>query len=309
VAASGLLEQIMAERRRSPREHVLQSDSRQSNAGGLIDLLSGHNYFVRVVNGYFVFAYSLALHTQRPEFIDVVPEDPRIRQLIEKWLQKSPEPSTPIVLSPVEFELEDGTVRKRSTNFGNFVADIVRGSRNRRNASRTQAQIGLLNSGGFRLDRNIDRGEPINRKLLCDIFYHNNKIREFQLSGKKIREILGTSARLGGTDEGDGDFLQISGLRVAIQGATPGAIELLNPGGLWIPLNDNDVYRVATTDYVSKISTAYSRFFQGSDELEVEPEIRLAAHDEFAALALCTDQERDAYFSDLSVSESRWNFT
>jgi hypothetical protein len=61
-----------------------QSDSRQSNAGGLIDLLSGHNYFVRVVNGYFVFAYSLALHTQRPEFIDVVPEDPRIRQLIEK---------------------------------------------------------------------------------------------------------------------------------------------------------------------------------------------------------------------------------
>jgi 5'-nucleotidase, C-terminal domain len=129
------------------------------------------------------------------------------------------------------------------------------------------------------------------------------------LSGKKIREILGTSTRLGGTDEGDGDFLQISGLRVAIQGATPGAIELLNPGGLWIPLNDNDVYRVATTDYVSKISTAYSRFFQGSDELEVEPEIRLAAHDEFAALALCTDQERDAYFSDLSVSESRWNFT
>jgi hypothetical protein len=83
---------------------------------------------------------------------------------------------------------------------------------------------------------------------------------------------------------------------VAIQGTTPGAIELLNPGGLWIPVNDNDVYRVATTDYVSKISNAYSRLFQGRDELEVEPEIRLAAHDEFAALALCTDQERDAYF-------------
>jgi 2',3'-cyclic-nucleotide 2'-phosphodiesterase (5'-nucleotidase family) len=285
-----------------------QSDSPHPNAGGLIDLLSGRNYFVRVVNRYFIFAYSLALHTQRPEFINVVPEDPRMRQLIDKWLQKSPEPSTPILLSPVEFELEDGTVRKRSTNFGNFAVDVVRGSRNRRNASRTQAQIGLLNSGGFRLDRNIDRGEPINRKLLCDIFYHNNKVRQFELSGKTIREILAITARLGGTDEGDGDFLQISGLRATIKGTTPGAIELLDPGGQWIALNNNDVYRVATTHYVSKISSAYSRFFQGRDELEVEPEIRLAVHDEFAALARCTDQERDAYFSDLSVSESRWNF-
>ena len=124
----------------------------------------------------------MALHTQRPEFIDVVPEDALIRRVIDKWLQKSPESSTPILLSPVEFELEDAMVRKGSTNFGVFAADIVRGGRNLRGASRHPSEIGLINSGGFRLDRKIARGEPINRKLLCDIFYHSNQVLEFQLS-------------------------------------------------------------------------------------------------------------------------------
>ena len=289
---------------RSP-EQPGDANQRYLDAGGLVDLLSGHNFFVRIVSGHALFAYSLALHTQRPEFIDVVPEDALIRRVIDKWLQKSPESSTPILLSPVEFELEDAMVRKGSTNFGIFAADIVRGGRNLRGASRHPSEIGLINSGGFRLDRKIARGEPINRKLLCDIFYHSNQVLEFQLSGKTIREIHETSASLGSTDEGHGDFLQISGLRPTINGTAVIGLERLDEIGRWIPVEENAVYRVATTQYVSKICAAYSRFFAEGDGVMVEPEIRSAVHEEFVALARCPDRERDAYFSDLLISERR----
>ena len=281
---------------RSPEQ---LDDDRNPNGGGLIDLLSSRNFFVRLVNGYAVFAYSLALHVQRTEFIEVVPEDPGIRRVIDGWLQKSPESSTPIMLSPVEFKVEDAVVRKQSTNFGTFVAGVVRGARNLRGASRRPSHIGLVNSGSFRLDRNIDRGEPIHRKLLCDIFYHANQVVEFELRGKTIGEIHATSAGMGRSEEGHGDFLQISGLRESMSGTAPIGLDVLDEAGQWRALEGDAVYRVATTQYVSRISAAYSGFFPENGGIAVEPEIRAAVHAEFVALADCSNEARDRYFSDL----------
>ncbi len=96
------------------------------------------------------------------------------RAVIDAWLQKFPEPVTPILRSPLELELADTAIRCRSTNFGNFVADIMAGRRRDRNPQRPRADVAVINGGAFRLDRAIGLGEPISPKLLCDIFYHNN---------------------------------------------------------------------------------------------------------------------------------------
>ena len=191
---------------------VLSSAASTKDVGGLVDARAARALSCRVVRDRFVFAFSLALDAQRPEFIDLVQEHPQVRTTIEHWLARSPECATPILKAPVPFVIADAEVRRRSTNFGNFVADILSGKRKGRNAAREEIDIAFVNSGSFRLDRDVGTGEPISRKLLCDIFYHDNRILRFVLRGTTVERIIQTCAQLrAAPDASHGDFLQLSG--------------------------------------------------------------------------------------------------
>ena len=265
----------------------------ERDVGGLIDAASGVNLCCRVVGRYFVFGYTLALDTRRPEFIELVPEDAAVRALIHRWLDASPESSQPILSSPVVFNLEDRLVRRQSTNFGSFVADIVSAKRNLRGAAREKTAVGLVNAGSFRLDCNIDVGEPISPKLLCDIFYHANKILRFTLSGAELAQVIRASANLvSGSEEGHGDFLQTSGLRIVTRADEVRRIDCLDAHGNASPLEPERQYTVATTGYVASLADAYSTFFPRSNATELEPEIKIAVRQELQALASLDEADR-----------------
>jgi 5'-nucleotidase, C-terminal domain len=59
----------------------------------------------------------------------------------------------PIIRAPQTLLVRDNYVRRSSTNFGNLVADILAGQLKEPTSRR---DIGIINSGSFRIDRNIE---------------------------------------------------------------------------------------------------------------------------------------------------------
>lgn len=286
---------------------VLQSATPYKDAGGLVDAGAGRALSCRIVRDLLVFAYSLALDTHRREFIELVGEHSQVRATIEHWLAKSPESITPILKVPVSFILADAEIRRRSTNFGNFVADILSGRRKERNSARRETDISFVNSGGFRLDRDLGIGEPISRQLLCDIFYHNNRILRFDLEGTAVERIVQACTRLLETPNAShGDFLQLSGLRVTAQAGSPKAIEVQEGVGSWSKLRPDARYSVATTEYIALSSELYAPIFKGHLSDDLEPEIRVAVREELEALARRADGPLANDLNDLDEERWRW---
>lgn len=203
------------------------------------------------------------------DFVDLVPEDRKIRQAIAGWVDEYPGGSAVIATTPVELTIRDKMVRSGSTNFGNFVADVVR-------SSSTNVDIGLVNGGSFRLGRELKAGETITGRTLCEIFYHANDIRIYNMAGALVRDLLLQSLehRRSG-QEGHGDFLQVSGVTID---AREGKAPHIDVGHS--PLHLDRRYLIATTEYVAE--KAYKDAFKAAQLLTVAaPSIRNAVEQVF----------------------------
>jgi 2',3'-cyclic-nucleotide 2'-phosphodiesterase (5'-nucleotidase family) len=93
-------------------------------------------------------------------------------------------------------------VRGRETALGNFLADVVR--------RRMDTDVAFVNGGGIRINDNIPPG-PITRLDLEGVFYFDNQLVAFELSGAELLAVLNNSVRK--VHLGDGRFLQVSGMR------------------------------------------------------------------------------------------------
>lgn len=164
---------------------------------------------------------------------------------------------------PKKMVLEDRMIRRYSTNFGNFVADVIRGMPLLRDPRTKEAELGLINSGCFRLGRDILENENVTDQTLCEIFFYANSVRLFEMSGRELSEILRKclQLRLENEEEGHGNFLQISGITVEVRGESIEAIEIVSAFGRHRPLDSNRNYKVATTDYVA-YESEYNQWFK-----------------------------------------------
>lgn len=211
----------------------------------------------------YVILFSLGIKTMHPIFIKMLPEDKEITKIIKHWLDKSRVSSSRIIAASEGLSLEDQLIRKESTNFGNFVADIVRGLPGFFfDPKREEADIGLINSGVFRIDRNLKKGEPISDKTLCDIFYYQNSIKLYHLTGEELRNLLQKTCELRASSgmEGHGDFLQLSGLEVEVENDVISRVNHVGAFGQKEPLDLKRKYSVATLDYVAE-GNEYKGFF------------------------------------------------
>jgi 2',3'-cyclic-nucleotide 2'-phosphodiesterase (5'-nucleotidase family) len=278
-----------------------------------IDLVRGYLSFVtedgfadrahmmasRAVNDELIFTISDAIDLTEEWFTRTVPPDPNVQELIERWSAKAIDSQSPIVTAPEDLLLEDNTVRRYSTNFGNLIADIVRGIPWAGEASHTEAEIGLINSGSFRLDRNIQKGEAISQRTLCDIFFHRNAINLYTLPGKVIHDIIRRSLKLRNLNEheGDGNFLQVSGLMIEVSKWNRIKVYVKRNFGQIERLVPEHSYTVATTTFVSR--NAYSKFFNGTPEDFNGSDIRSVVE---AALM----RQNETTFRVILDSDERW---
>jgi 2',3'-cyclic-nucleotide 2'-phosphodiesterase (5'-nucleotidase family) len=216
-------------------------------------------------NHYLAF-YSTALNTTHPEFLRLVCEDRFVRAEIDRWNQRwsreTKESAATILVSPVEFDAEDRSIRRCSTNLGNLLADIMRGGAPPVGRSTAVADVALLNSGAVRIDRKLAAGEALSQRTICDLFFYEDRISIHRLPGAAIRGVLEKSLELcrEGRGEGDGEFLQISGLTITTTPAGISSVAFVDHAGTATPLDDNRSYQVATNAYVA--GPAYGDFFK-----------------------------------------------
>ena len=220
--------------------------------------------------------FTSAIRTTDPAFIENLPEDRGVSKRIARWtriwLKKSGESVVPILVAPVALNAEDKVLRTCSTNLGNLAADIVRGGPEGVTWTNEVADISLVNSGALRIDRIIQRGEGITQRTLCDLLFHTKEIRVYRnVPGAHIRKILETSwkLRVAGGEDGDGDFVQMSGLRVIIKDQK--IVGMLEDGSIppGTPLQDDKLYRVACSAFTHVTACRLAEFSMRTRCIEV----------------------------------------
>jgi 2',3'-cyclic-nucleotide 2'-phosphodiesterase (5'-nucleotidase family) len=134
-----------------------------------------------------------------------IASDQVVAQEVATWqaaLAKKLGPNDTIGQTKNLLEGLEPAVRGRETALGNFLADVARDF--------MQADIGLMNGGGIRINDNIPAG-PVRKYDMEGVFYYGNVLVDFNLTGAQFLDVLRNSvARV---DVGDGRFLQVAGVR------------------------------------------------------------------------------------------------
>lgn len=147
----------------------------------------------------------------------------------------------------------ESTVRGRESALGNFLADTIR--------EEMRVDVAFINGGSIRLNDVIPARQPITRLDLEGIFYYDNPLVAFKLSGEQILAILKNAVSK--VHLGDGRFLHFSGLtfRYHIDGTDDEPKYRIDPKevnvfrrdiGRFEPINARHEYEVATIEYVWK---------------------------------------------------------
>jgi len=210
---------------------------------------------------------------QKVELDSSVAKDPIVHMEVEKQLarlekvfQKNGK-DLRHVLGHTRYTLEglEPAVRGRETALGNFLADVLQ--------ARMKSDIAFTNGGGIRINDNIPPG-PITTYDMEGIFYYDNNVVSFNLTGAQLLDVLRNSVSK--SHLGDGRFLQVSGLRFKYhtknQDGKPtysieaSDVEVQQQGSkLFEPLEINKTYTIASTDFIWKngYQDGYEIFAQG----------------------------------------------
>jgi 5'-nucleotidase len=190
----------------------------------------------------------------------------QLARLAEEFKKKNKDLNQ--VLGYTQYLLEgvEPAVRGRETALGNFLADVIR--------EQMKTDIAFTNGGGIRINDNIPPG-PITVYDMEGLFYYDNGLVSFELSGAQLIEVLKNSVSK--SHLGDGRFLQISGLRFTYHAKEsngvysytidPADVEIKPRGtSVYASLDTNKKYRVATTDFIWEkgFTDGYEIFSKGA---------------------------------------------
>jgi 5'-nucleotidase/UDP-sugar diphosphatase len=177
---------------------------------------------------------------------DLDKDDKDITAIVEKC-QKKVEAVLNEKIGEAGADLDGENVRKRETNLGDFIADIMR--------KESGADVALINGGGIRAS--IRKGE-IRVKHVYTVLPFDNYIVAVKLSGRQIREALehGVSA----VEEEAGRFPQVSGLvfTYSISAKAGSKVKDIFIAGKLI--EENKEYIVATNDFLAAGGDGYKAF-------------------------------------------------
>ncbi len=151
------------------------------------------------------------------------------------------------VIGKAQYDLDGENVRKKETNLGNLIADIIRQT--------AGADVAIINGGGIRTS--IKKGD-IKVKDIYSVLPFNNYIVAIKLTGKEIKETLehGVSA----VEEGAGRFPQVSGIRFNYNPNNKPGSRIKEVYILGKPIEPDKEYTVATNDFLAAGGDGYKAF-------------------------------------------------
>ena len=171
----------------------------------------------------------------------VVPGDEAVSSVIDGFKSGLSE-KLGVVVGSVDTVLKREAISERETNFGDFVADVMREA--------AGADVALVNAGGVRAD--LGPGEITLGDVLTALPF-GNEVLVLDVPGATLREAFEFCAR---EKVGEGGFLQVSGCTYKI--APAGELAEVKVGGE--PLDDATVYKVAMPDFLAEGGDGYAMF-------------------------------------------------
>ncbi len=146
-----------------------------------------------------------------------------------------------------EVDLDGENVRRRETNLGNFISDIIRRV--------SGADIALINGGGIRFS--IKKGE-VRVKDIYSVLPFDNYVIAIKLTGRQIQEAL--EHGVSGVEDEEGRFPQVSGLNFKYSPSEKKGSrvkEIMISGS---PIEFDKEYVVATNDFLAAGGDGYRTF-------------------------------------------------
>ncbi len=150
-------------------------------------------------------------------------------------------------IGAAEVELDGENVRRRETNLGDLVSDVMR--------SVSGADVTLINGGGIRTS--IKKG-IIRVRDVYSAFPFDSYIVAVRLTGKEIKDAL--EHGVSGVEEEEGRFPQVSGLsfKYSRSSRRGSRVKSVLIGGK--PIDSGREYIVATNDFVAAGGDGYRSF-------------------------------------------------
>ena len=145
-----------------------------------------------------------------------------------------------------ELDVRESVVRHRESNFGNYIADVIREG--------MDADVALQNGGGIRSDATYGPGE-ITRRTVVTILPFPNDTVSVELTGTQLRQAV--EHGVGAVGENDGRFPQVSGMSYAYDPSREAGNRVtdLQVGG--DPVAEDETYAVATNDFMAAGGDGY----------------------------------------------------
>ncbi len=167
--------------------------------------------------------------------------DPLISEVVNAYEAQVAELKKKIGSTDIELDASELALRSRETNLGDYIADLVRVEAN--------ADIAIINSGGLRDDRIIEKG-PITLADVYSIHPFNNRVVSIEVTGKIILEALENGvSRWEGME---GRFPQISGLAFSFDPSLPPDSRIRDISIQGKKLRPDKIYLLATLDFIVK---------------------------------------------------------
>jgi 2',3'-cyclic-nucleotide 2'-phosphodiesterase (5'-nucleotidase family) len=172
--------------------------------------------------------------------------DPETQSLVKRYGQKI-DSIMNVDAGESDVDLDGENVRKRETNLGDFVADILR--------EISDSEVAIINGGGIRTS--IRKGR-ITVGDIYSVLPFDNYIVSIKLTGKQIREAL--EHGLSGIDEEAGRFPQVSGMKMIYDPGAPKGSRIRELLIQEKPVDPEREYRVATNDFMAAGGDGYRAF-------------------------------------------------
>ncbi|AEH36234.1 bifunctional metallophosphatase/5'-nucleotidase [Halopiger xanaduensis] len=140
----------------------------------------------------------------------------------------------------VDLDTRRETVRQAESNFGNWLADLIRED--------VDADVAIQNGGGIRSDQLYEAGE-ITRGMIVDILPFPNYTTKLEITGEALKAAI--EHGVGAVEDGHGRFPQVSGLSFVYDpDAEAGQrVQELTVGGE--PVDLEATYELGTNDFLA----------------------------------------------------------
>jgi 5'-nucleotidase len=166
--------------------------------------------------------------------------DQQVASVLARYAAELAPLKRPVGTSDAPLDVREDVVREGESNFGNYVADLLR--------REMRADVAVINGGALRGDRVIPAGALTLEDVQTALVFEDRLVA-IDVTGEELRQALENGVSRAG--ERDGRFLQVSGLRFTFDADRPTGRRILDVRVGDAPLASRRVYRMATISFLT----------------------------------------------------------